>query len=161
MKGIYLASKEHRIPGYDIDYNDIEKYDGINKQGDMLKIDIEKYDYVIATPPCNYYSKANYRRETSKVAQETKHLLPEILKKLENYKKPFIVENVMNSTLLPKTNFYEFEVGQHHYYSNVFMLIPHKSYMVKQNKTKQQYGKRDNNYNVDLIIRLFLETIGA
>ena len=161
MKGIYLASKEHRIKNVNMDYNDIENYEGINKPGDMLKINIEEYDYVIATPPCNYYSRANYRRETSKIAQKTKHLLPGILKKLENYNKPFIVENVLNSRLLPKTNYYEFEFGQHHYYTNVFMLIYDKSFAKKQNKQNKSYGKRDNNENVDLIIKLFLETIGA
>lgn len=161
MKGIYLASKEHRLPGYNIDYNDIEKYEGINKPGNMLEININEYDYVIATPPCNYYSRANYRRERSKIAQETKHLLPDILEKLKNYNKPFIVENVCNSTLLPKTNFIEFEFGNHHFYTNVFMLIYHKSYAEKQDKQNKSYGHRDNNKNVHLIIELFLETIGA
>lgn len=161
LKGIYLASKKHRIPGKTIDYNDIEKFEGINIPGDMLKVDIQKYDYVIATPPCNYYSRANYRRETSKVAKETKHLLPQILKKLENYNKPFIVENVCNSTLLPKTNFYEFDFGQHHFYTNVFILVPDRSYAVKQNKAKRAYKYRDNNENVHLIINIFLEMIDA
>lgn len=161
MKGIYLASKQHRLKNYNLDYNDIEKYPGINIPGDMLTVNLENYDYIIATPPCNYYSRANYRREKSKIALETKHLLPEILKKLEKIKKPFIVENVMNSSLLPKTNFIEFDFGQHHYYTNIFMLIPDKSYAVKQNKAKLSYGKRDNNKNVDIIIKLFLESIGA
>lgn len=30
MKGIYLASKKHRIPGYNIDYNDIVKYENVD-----------------------------------------------------------------------------------------------------------------------------------
>lgn len=159
MKGIYLASKQHRIPGYTIDYNDIQEYEGINIPGDMLQIDTNDYDYVIATPPCNYYSKANFRRESSKIAQNTKHLLPDILEKLKNYKKPFIVENVCNSTLLPKTKFYEFDFGNHHFYTNVFLLVPDKSYAVKQNKQNVCRNKRDNNYNVDLIIKIFLEII--
>lgn len=159
MKGIYLASKEHRIPGYDIDYNDIEEYAGINKPGDMLSIDLNKYDYIIATPPCNYYSRANYRRETSKVAQATKHLLPEIIKKCEKLGKPFLIENVCNSKRLPKSNVYEFEFGQHHFYTNVFMFTPDKSYAKKQNKQYLSYGHRDNNENVHLIINIFLEII--
>lgn len=160
-KGVYLASKQHRLEGYNIDYNDIENYEGITIKGDMLEVDLDKYDYIIATPPCNYYSRANYRRETSKIAQETKHLLPKILEKLQKYNKPFIVENVCNSTLLPKTALYEFDFGQHHFYTNVFMLIYDKSYAEKQNKVKMAYGKRDNNKNVDIIIKLFLETIEA
>lgn len=161
MKGIYLASKKHRIPGYEIDYNDIINYEGINKPGDMLEIDINIYDYVIATPPCNYYSRANYRRETSEVAQKTKHLLPEILEKLKNFDKPFLVENVCNARLLPKTNFIEFTFGNHHFYTNTFMLIYDKSWAKRQNKQYVSRNKRDGNYNVDIIVKLFLETIGA
>lgn len=159
MKGIYLASRKHRIPGYDIDYNDIEEYEGINICCDMLTVDLSKYDYIIATPPCNYYSRANYRRETSKVAQETKHLLPTILEKLQKLNKPFIVENVLNESLLPKSNVYEFNFGQHHFYTNVFMLVYDSSYAEKQNKQNVTRSKRDGNKNVDLIIKLFLETI--
>lgn len=159
LKGIYLCAKEHRIPGFNIDYNDITNYPGINICCDMLKVDIEKYDYVIATPPCNYYSRANYRRETSKIAQSTKHLLPGILKKLENYKKPFLVENVCNSSLLPKSKFLEFNWGNHHFYTNVlFFIIDNPK---KQNKQHLQYGKRDNNYNVHTVINAFLERIKA
>lgn len=161
MKGIYLASKEHRIKGVNLDYNDIEDLEGINLQCDMLEVDINNYDYVIATPPCNYYSKANYRRETSFVAQSTKHLLPGILEKLKKYNKPFLVENVCNQTLLPKTSFYEFNFGNHHFYTNVFILIPDKSFAKKQNKQNLAYRKRDNNYNVHLIIDIFLEMINA
>lgn len=161
MKGIYLAAKEHRIKNVNLDYNDIEKYEGINIVGDMLTVNLEKYDYIIATPPCNYYSRANYRRETSEIAQTTKHLLPEIIKKCEKLNKPFIIENVCNNSLLPKSNSYEFNFGQHHFYTNVFMLIPHKSYAEKQYKQKLQYGKRDNNKNVQIIIDIFLEMIGA
>lgn len=159
MKGIYLASKEHRIPGYDIDYNDIKNYKGINKPGDMLSIDLTNYDYIIATPPCNYYSRANYRRETSKIAQQTKHLLPEIIKKCEQIKKPFIIENVCNKTLLPKSKSYEFNFGNHHFYTNVFMLEIDKTFAEKQDKQNKGYGHRDNNKNVDIIIKTFLEII--
>lgn len=161
MKGIYLASRKHRIKEANLDYNDIIQYDGINKPGDMMLINLDEYDYIIATPPCNYYSRANYRRDLSEVAQSTKHLLPGILSKLALIDKPFIVENVCNKTLLPKTNFYEFNFGQHHFYTNVFMLVYDKSYAERQNKQYKSQSKRDDNENVNLIIRLFLETIGA
>lgn len=161
MKGIYLACKQHRIKGVNLDYNDIEDYEGITHKCDMLEVDLSNYDYIIATPPCNYYSIANYRRETSKVALSTKHLLPSIIKKCEDLGKPFLIENVCNSTLLPKSNVYEFNFGHHHFYTNIFLLVPDKSFAVKQNKAKLSYGKRDNNYNVHLIIDLFLEAINA
>ena len=159
LKGIYLASRKHRLPGYNLDYNDIENYEGINKLGDMMEVNLEEYDYIIATPPCNYYSRANYRREKSDIAQKTKHLLPDILEKLIKLNKPFIVENVCNENRLPKTNVYEFNFGNHHFYTNVFMLIYDKSYAERQNKQYISRSKRDGNKNVDLIIKLFLETI--
>ena len=161
MKGIYLCAKNHRIPGTNLDYNDIEQLPGITHCCSCEDIDISKYDYIIATPPCNYYSRANYRRETSKVAQATKHLLPYCIEVCIKSGKPFIIENVCNSTLLPKTNLYEFDFGNHHFYTNVFMLVIDRSYARKQNKQNLSYGNRDDNYNVHIIINQFLEIINA
>ena len=159
MKGIYLGAKKHRIAGYDIVYNDICQYDGIDLCCDMLAVDLKKFDYIIATPPCNWYSHANYRRDSSAYALSTKHLLPDILYKCQLLDKPFIIENVCNVNRLPKADCYEFNFGQHHFYTNVFMFVPHKSYAVRQNKQYTNPNQRDGNYNVDLIIRLFLEII--
>ena len=161
MKGVYLCSRLHRLPGYDIDYNDIEDLPGINLLCSCEDVDLSKYDYIIATPPCNYYSRANWRRERSSVALNTKHLLPFCIEACVRSGKPFIIENVLNSRLLPKTNLFEFEFGQHHFYTNVLMLVYDKSYAVFQNKQYISRSLRDGNYNVDLIIKLFLETIGA
>lgn len=161
MKGIYLCARKHRLEGYNIVYNDIIPFSGIDIVDDMCNVDVSKYDYIIATPPCNYYSRANYRRDTSRVAQSTKHLLPYCLDLCLTQGKPFIIENVCNSRLLPKSDFYEFDFGNHHFYTNVFMLVPDKSWSVSQNKQNVSRNKRDGNYNVDFIIRLFLESIGA
>lgn len=161
MKGIYLCAREHRIPGYDIDYNDIVAFSGIDIVDDLMNVDVSKYDYIIATPPCNYYSHANWRRDTSRIAQSTKHLLPYCLDLCLTQGKPFLIENVMNSRLLPKAECYQFDFGQHHFYTNVFMLIPDKSFAVRQNKQYTTPSQRDGNYNVDFVIRLFLERIGA
>ena len=164
MKGLYLCSREHRIPGYEIIYNDIVNYPGIDLCMDIRDIRLKdlvnnNIDYIIATPPCNFYSRANYRRESSIVAQETKDLLPYCLALCIKSGLPFIIENVMNSTLLPKSNLYEFDFGQYHFYTNVFMLVPDKSYAVSQNKQNVTRSKRDGNKNVDLIIKLFLELV--
>lgn len=162
MKGVYLCARKHRIPGYNIVYNDIIEYPGIDLCVDALQIDFEKFDFIIATPPCNYWSRANWRRECSDVALSTKHLLPSILFKCIDSKKPFIVENVMNKTLFDANgllSFYVFTFGGHTFWTNVFMFIPDKSYAVRQNKQYVSREKRDNNQNVDLIIKLFLETI--
>ena len=103
MLGLYGCARKPRIPGYQIIYNDIEKRFKADLICDIKTIDFSEYDYFIMTPPCNYYSKANYRRDTSKVALETKDLLPYCLKECINTSKPFIVENVNNQVLLPNT----------------------------------------------------------
>lgn len=94
MKGIYLGAYKALHESYDIDYQDINGLRDIG--GDMLTINLEKYDFIIATPPCNWWSRANYRRETSEYSIRTKLLLPCILFKLTLLGKPFIIENVLN-----------------------------------------------------------------
>lgn len=92
MKGIYLAAFKANHPNYDIVYQDILGNRDIG--GDMMEVDLSPYDFIIATPPCNWWSRANYRRNTSPYALQTKHLLPDILRKLCQQDKPWIVENV-------------------------------------------------------------------
>lgn len=103
LKGIYLASFTANHPNHDIIYQDINGLRDI--PGDMMFVDLSPYDYVIATPPCNYWSRANYRRETSKYSQQTKHLLPGILAKLVANHKPFIVENVRNDKMFKNMDY--------------------------------------------------------
>lgn len=92
---------------------------------DMMLVDLSAFDILIASPPCNYWSKANYRRNVSDYALSTKHLLPDIINKFILTGKPFIVENVINKKLmapiinsLPFDVFY-FEIGRHSYFSNI------------------------------------------
>lgn len=124
MKGIYLAAYEANHPDYDLDYQDINGKRDI--AGDMMDVDLQKYDFVIATPPCNYWSVCNYRRDSSKYALLTRHLLPDIISKLCSIGKPFLVENVRNSTLFKKYNLYDFPcfiyfIGRHTYWTNVLL----------------------------------------
>lgn len=56
MKGIYLGACTANHPNYNIDYQD--KYIIRDIGGDMMEIDLSPYDYIIATPPCNFYSRA-------------------------------------------------------------------------------------------------------
>ena len=65
LKGIYLGACRAYHPNYDLDYNDIISGYHINIIGDMLSVDLSNYDYIIATPPCNFYSRANDRRYSS------------------------------------------------------------------------------------------------
>lgn len=122
MKIIYLGAYKANHPNYDIVYQDINGKRDL--AGDMLEIDLTPYDVIIATPPCNYWSRANYRRETSTYSQKTKHLLPAIIDKCISLGKPFIVENVRNRRLfnlynLFNKNCYIIEHGRHTYWTNV------------------------------------------
>lgn len=122
MKIIYLASFKADHPKWDMVYQDINGKRDIG--GDMLEIDLSLYDVIIATPPCNYYSKLNRHRETSVYSQETKHLLPEIIKKLDKQEKPYIVENVRSHIIndLIKNmdyNGFIYQHGRHTYWTNV------------------------------------------
>ena len=164
MKGIYLASFVAHHPSYDMDYNDIEKTaDHVNVIGDMLSVDLTNYDYVIATPPCNYWSRANYRREHSDYALKTKHLLPDIIKKLIKIDKPFLVENVRNRPLFKKHGLYNldcfvYEYGRHTYWTNVminFNNIKQKGEIVQNINPKERQGGE----NVYKVVEHFLEVI--
>ena len=47
MKGIYLGAYKAHHDSYDIDYQDINGLRDIG--GDMLTVDLDKYDFIIAT----------------------------------------------------------------------------------------------------------------
>lgn len=77
MKVIYLGAYEALHPEFDIVYQDINGKRDLD--GDMLDIDLTNYDFIIATPPCNFWSIARGNR-CSQYSLDTKHLLPEIIK---------------------------------------------------------------------------------
>lgn len=170
MKGIYLGAYKANHPNYDIVYQDINGKRDLD--GDMMDVDLEKYDFIICTPPCNYWSRANYRRETSAYAQQTKHLLPEMLKKLCKIDKPWIVENVKNKKRFGEMGFfnlpcYVYFVGRHTYWSNILMSvddIPQIQDFVQHgvyigNKFSEKGNSREGGWNVHQVIERFLETI--
>jgi hypothetical protein len=148
MKIIYLASHKAilDLPQHEIIYQD--KFIKRDLSGDMLDIDLTPYDLIIATPPCNYYSRANYRRETSFYAQETKHLLPNILQKLSKQNKPFIVENVRNPKLMisfiNNFNGFVYVYGRHTYFTNFFFSFDDlpQTFEYKTTKTIIKNGKK-------------------
>ena len=126
MKGIYLGAYKAQHPNHQIIYQDINGQRDLD--GDMLAIDLTPYDFIICTPPCNYWSRANYRRETSEYAQKTKHLLPEMLRKLCFQTKPWIIENVRNDKMFAKHHLFDYpcfvyKVGRHTCWSNVKFIV--------------------------------------
>ena len=170
MKGIYLAAYKAEHPNHDIVYQDINGKRDIG--GDMLEVDLTPYDYIIATPPCNWWSRANYRRDRSEYALKTKHLLPGILKKLCNQNKPFIVENVKNKLRFTEHGLFNFKChvyfhGRHTYWTNVELHlddIPQQNdfeyggYWVKDIQHLQSRD-RQGGKNVHLVIERFIETV--
>ena len=132
MKVIYLGACRAYHPNYDVDYNDINGGYHINIVGDMLQVDLSNYDVLIATPPCNYYSRCNYRRDKSDYALSTKSLLPCIIKKFNDSGKLFIVENVRNYSMYKKCGIIDYcnkngvliyEYGRHTYFTNVMINL--------------------------------------
>lgn len=162
MKIIYLAAGYAVIPGYDIVYNDY--YVDRDLKADMLQVDLSSYDILIASPPCNYYSKANYRRNFSDYALNTRHLLPCILDKFIKTGKPFIIENVINKPLMFNIlsslpfNIYYFEWGRHCYFTNIYfdfnVSLTEKLKIAHMSPIKRQgYG------NVNQVFKRFLEVL--
>lgn len=122
MKGIYLAAYEALHPEFNIVYQDINNKRDLG--GDMMDIDLTEFDFVIATPPCNFWSIARGNR-CSQYSLDTKHLLPEIIKKLQTLNKPFIVENVINKKRFTENGIYDiancniYYINRHTYFTNI------------------------------------------
>lgn len=169
MKGIYLAAGNAFHPNYDIDYQDLIIKRDIG--GDMLEIDLKDYDYIIATPPCNFWSRARGNK-VSDYALETKHLLPDILNKLIKLGKPFIVENVKNdkrmleNNILPRYDCFIYYINRHIYFTNVKLDISnieqrqdfkYGGKVIKYDDMNNQYHQ--GGFNVYNVIERFLLTI--
>lgn len=176
MKGVYLGAYKAYLPGFDLDYCDIVKSSPhINLLKDMLTVDLTDYDFVIATPPCNYYSKCNYRRDISDYALSTRHLLPCIITKLATCfnDKPFIIENVRNFRVMGYMRIYDlcnlfnlniYEYGRHTYITNIFIdfhNIPQR-FDFRNHGVVINYGDSTNEqggFNVDNVLKHWLAVI--
>lgn len=162
MIGIYLGAYKAAHPNYNIVYQDINGKRDLG--GDMMDIDLTKFDYIIATPPCNYWSRSNYRRNQSNYSLTTKHLLPDILKKLCAQDKPFIVENVRSGRMFSEIGLFElpcfvYFIGRHTYWTNILMVVDIDQVDDRVNwisSLNRQGGK-----NVHDVIEMFLHTINA
>lgn len=158
MKGIYLCAFRAYHPGRDIVYQDLIEPRDIG--GDGLDVDLSPYDYIIATPPCNWWSKANYRRNRSIYAMRTAHLLPCLLIKLTKSGKPFIVENVKNLDRMGKLGIFELcdelgiiyhVIGRHTYFSN-YPWLPKISNQPPSYVTRKSQANREGGEEVREVI---------
>lgn len=163
MKVIYLASGKAKLNYEDVVYNDIKENRDLIC--DMLSVPLEDYDVVIASPPCNFYSRARGNFPPSKYAERTRHLLPDILKKCLSLDKPFIIENVRNKPLFKKLGYFNlpcfvYFLGRHTYWTNIminFSNIPQDfdfSYGGVKLKSYIQGGK-----NVNDVFDYFLDVV--
>ena len=161
MRGIYLASYKAHHPNFDIVYQDINGKRDIG--GDMMEVDLTSYDFIIATPPCNWWSRANYRRNSSEYALKTKHLLIDIIDKLSKQNKPFIIENVKNNKQFSIHHLFDYPlyiyiVGRHTYWTNIKFncedIVQLPNYVTQVARTKRQGGEE-----VHEVIERWLEEI--
>lgn len=167
MKGIYLAAYTAVHNEYDIVYQDINGKRDIG--GDMMDVELRNYDFIIATPPCNFWSHASGNRH-SQYALDSAHLLPDILYKLEGLSIPYIVENVRNLKrfkefgILPRDYSITYFIGRHTVFTNVFInpFIDYDYDFTNVNGSCVDVGlrkDRQGNLNVHRIVDRFLKTI--
>lgn len=169
MKGIYLGAGKALHKNYDIDYQDINNKRDIG--GNMLDIDITSYDYIIATPPCNFWSRARGNK-CSQYALDTKDLLPNIIDKLAHQNKFFIVENVLNMkrfkehNIIPRNDCIVLTLNRHIYFTNIYINLEN----IEQRQDFKYGGKvimyddmtdlyHQGGFNVHNVIERFLQTI--
>lgn len=154
MKGIYLASCLARHPDYNIIYNDFDDNFKPDLCCDMMQVDLSDYDFIIASPPCNFWSRANYRFLSSQYSLSTKHLLPSILEKCALSGKPFIVENVFNVPRMTEYGIFDICDKYHIYYQFIGRHTYFTNYVVDLNNIqfcdfvakKQHYSKDASKY---------------
>lgn len=160
MVGIYLFSCIAIHKNFDIVYQDINGQRDIG--GDAFDVDLTKYDFIIATPPCNYYSKINRKRDESEYALKTKDYLPRIIEILLKLGKPFIVENVLNESLIPHQFDYDcfvYKVANHTYWTNVQLPRIYDLPYIKTKKTEDNTLFRQGGFNVHLVVEYFLRVL--
>lgn len=177
MKVIYLGAYEAYHPNFDVVYQDINGKRDLG--GDMLEVDLKPYDIIIATPPCNFWSVARGNR-CSQYSLDTKHLLPEIIKRLAKENKPFVVENVINKKrfreegvfdVATKANCFIYYIGRHTYFTNISLTDEEVKLLESQNRQDFRYGgkvikypdmkdtKHQGGFNVYLVIDYFLNKV--
>lgn len=166
LKVIYLASGKAVLKYDNVIYNDLLIKRDI--QCDMMSVDLTPYDILIATPPCNYWSRANCNIY-SKYSQLTKDLLPNIINKFYLSGKPFIVENVINKKRMScfmkdlPIDIRYIEYGRHSYFTNILTYIPIDIPQVQDFKYGgvfiNKFSDRQGGVNVNLVLDDFINYV--
>lgn len=168
-RGIYLGAYTALHPDYNIIYQDINNKRDIG--GDMKNIDLSNYDFIICTPPCNFWSRARGNK-CSQYSLDTKHLLPYMIEKLQNQEKPFIIENVRNDKRMIENHIFDlvkcniYRINRHIYFTNINLDLSN----VKQRQDFKYGGKvikyddmldksHQGGFNVFNVIECFLKEV--
>ena len=167
MNVLYLASGKAKLNYDNVVYNDLLIKRDL--QCDMLEVDITNYDLIFATPPCNFWSRANCNIYSS-YYQATKHLLPDILKKLSNSEKLYVIENVINKKRMKENGIFDiigdwlyFEYGRHCYFTNILMFmgiiqgVPQKQDFKYGGKFINKGDDRQGGNNVNAVFNAIIE----
>lgn len=170
MKGIYLGACRARHYLWNIVYQDIDPQYNCDLGGDMLDVDLSQYDFIIATPPCNWYSITNPYSHRSMYSLKTMHLLPCILLKAACSGKPFLIENVRNNVkfsqigifkICEDLNIYVITVGRHTYFTNVFCdltSIQQQDFLMCGKRINKD-GYNQGGYNVAVVVESWLNCL--
>lgn len=164
MKILYLASGKAKLKYNDVVYNDYEIQRDLSC--DLMEVDFKEYDLIIATPPCNYWSRANCNIN-SEYSQKTKHLLPFIIWKCIAVGKPFIIENVINKKRMyfleeVKKYCHYVEHGRHSYFMSHQIDISSVPQIQDFKYGGRFINKGDNKQggsNVNNVIEKYIDTL--
>ena len=170
MLGVYLGAWYARHPNYKIVYNDVNTHTHPDILGDMLQVDLNQFDFAIATPPCNYWTHARSNTHPSDYAMKTKHLLPDIMAKLSEWNKPFIIENVRNAPrfekegifqIVAKNSLFMHYIGRHTYFTNIMvdLTCEQEKDFTKGGICLSSYKNKQGGKNVHKVIELWLKHI--
>lgn len=173
MLGIYLGAYEAYHLNYKIVYQDINGKRDLS--GDMLDIDLTGYDFIICTPPCNWWSKANWRKNFSEYSLKTRCLLPIMIMRLAKLGKPFIIENVRNKNAFKEFGLFDmgvnyYFIGRHTYWSNIDLsnsgiiqkpIIEYDSNGNKKYMSSQNLGSKDRQGGTEVheVVEYFLKLV--
>lgn len=137
-------------------------------QQDIRDLDFNQFDIILCSPPCNYYSRANYRRNESEYALRTKDLLPLCINRAYLTHKPFIVENVRSPKLFSQldipADIFIYVYGRHTYFTNVmidFSNIPQRQDFIAGGKLINYHDPsgREGGFNVNNVFKYFLSYV--
>ena len=158
MKVLYLAAGRAELKHSGVVYNDL--FEDRDLKCDMLSVDLDNYDVLIATPPCNFYSRARGNNPPSEYALGTKNLLPTIIQKFLKSGKPFIVEKLG----LYNFNCLVYKHGRHTYWTNILINFSNIPQVFEFKSTKGRHCSRLKSYcqggkNVNDCFDYFLDVV--